>query len=221
TITADQKLFNDLDLLDKLHWSDAAQGYYDYGNHSFDVILVNETRDGVYTEYRHTLVAPEKRLVTDVFGYVNIFPFLLKLLPASSPKVGVILKNITDPNCFWTDFGLRSVARLIDGKPARYYDAYNNVGNAPYWRGPIWINLNYFALDALKYYSTTDGPYKKQAGEIYSNLRKNIISNMGNVYRKTGFIWEHYDDKTGDGEGTRPFTGWSALVLAIMGDDYR
>ncbi|KAE9547252.1 hypothetical protein FO519_009537, partial [Halicephalobus sp. NKZ332] len=32
TITADQKLFNDLDLLDKLHWSDATQGYYDYGN---------------------------------------------------------------------------------------------------------------------------------------------------------------------------------------------
>ena len=221
TITADQKLFNDLDLLDKLHWSDDAQGYYDYGNHSFNVILVNETNGFTTVQHRHTLTAPQKRLVTDVFGYVNIFPFLLKLLPPDSPKLGVILKNITDRDCLWTDFGLRSVAAKINGKPARYYDAYNDPESPPYWRGPIWVNLNYFALDALKYYSGQDGPYKQQAGDIYTDLRKNIITNMGKVYEETGFIWEHYDDKDGHGAGTRPFTGWSALVLAIMGDDYR
>uniref|UniRef100_A0A914QJA4 mannosyl-oligosaccharide glucosidase n=1 Tax=Panagrolaimus davidi TaxID=227884 RepID=A0A914QJA4_9BILA len=213
-IQSDQILFNNLTALDQLHWSDSAKGYFDYGLHSYNVKMMD---DGT----RHVLTPPEYRLVDDVFGYVNIFPFLLRQLPANSPKVGTILTNISDPNCLWTDFGLRSVAKIQNGKAARYYDAWNDAGDAPYWRGPIWINMNYFALDALKYYSTIDGPYKSQAGVIYTNLRANVIKNMGNVFNQTGFIWEHYNDKNGNGEGTRPFTGWSALVLAIMADDYR
>uniref|UniRef100_A0AC34Q2Z5 Glycosyl hydrolase family 63 C-terminal domain-containing protein n=1 Tax=Panagrolaimus sp. JU765 TaxID=591449 RepID=A0AC34Q2Z5_9BILA len=33
TITADQQLFNNLTLLDQLHWSEQSHGYFDYGYH--------------------------------------------------------------------------------------------------------------------------------------------------------------------------------------------
>ena len=68
--------------------------------------------------------------------------------------------------------------------------------------------------------SKVDGPYQKLAGEIYAKLRKNVIDNIVSEYWRTGFIWEHYNDVTGYGEGTHPFTGWSALVVAIMGEKY-
>lgn len=115
----------------------------------------------------------------------------------------------------WTPFGLRSVS-----KRSRYYDAYNTDTAAPYWRGPIWINVNFLALEALKYYSSVPGPVQALSASLYSALKNNVVTNLVNQYTASGFIWEHYDDKTGAGAGTRPFTGWSALVLAIMGDAY-
>ncbi|KAE9547251.1 hypothetical protein FO519_009536, partial [Halicephalobus sp. NKZ332] len=107
TITADQKLFNDLDLLDKLHWSDATQGYYDYGNHSYSVAIVGEPQPGGGVIYRREVFSkPELRFVDDVYGYVNVFPFLLRLLPPDSDKLQIILKRLNDTDEMWTPFGL-------------------------------------------------------------------------------------------------------------------
>lgn len=37
----------------------------------------------------------------------------------------------------------------------------NNPGDEPYWRGHIWVNVNYLALSALRYYSQADGPFRR------------------------------------------------------------
>jgi mannosyl-oligosaccharide glucosidase len=126
-----------------------------------------------------------------------------------------ILNDLKDPGLLWTDYGLRSLARNN-----KLYNRYNTEHDPPYWRGPIWINMNYLSLSALYHYAHTPGPYAQLAGEIYTDLRKNIVTNMVNEFQRTGYIWENYSDKTGEGMGTHPFTGWSALLVLIMGEIY-
>ena len=72
-------------------------------------------------------------------GYVSIFPLLLGLVPRDSPHLGALLDMISDPAHLWSDYGLRSLI-----KSDEYYSQGEN-----YWRGPIWINMNYLALSSL------------------------------------------------------------------------
>ncbi len=53
---------------------------------------------------------------------------------------------------------------------------------------------------------------------MYKKLRKALVENVLREYLRTGYVWEQYDDRTGKGKGCRPFTGWSALVVLIMGE---
>lgn len=61
---------------------------------------------------------------------------------------------------------------------------------------------------------------RDKARDIYVKLRNNLISNVVGEYDKTRYIWERYDQTKGTGEGGRNFTGWSALILLIMTEDY-
>ncbi|KAF2286506.1 hypothetical protein GH714_017432 [Hevea brasiliensis] len=96
----------------------------------------------------------------------------------------------------------------------------NTEHDPPYWRGPIWMNLNYRILSALYHYSKEDGPYKDRAKAIYEDLRSNLIRNVVQNYHQTGFLWEQYDQKKGKGKGARLFTGWTSLVLLVMAEAY-
>lgn len=99
----------------------------------------------------------------------------------------------------------------------------NTEHDPPYWRGQIWINMNFLAVRALKHYSEVlpDGsPVKELSGALYNELRDNIINNIFSEYKRTGYIWENYNDKTGAGNGCHPFTGWSSLVVLLMSEQY-
>jgi hypothetical protein len=50
--------------------------------------------------------------------------------------------------------------------------------------------------------------------------RAAIIDNMVSQFGRKGFIFEQYDDKSGEGLKHKPFAGWSALVLLIMAEMY-
>jgi mannosyl-oligosaccharide glucosidase len=76
------------------------------------------------------------------------------------------------------------------------------------------------ALDSLNYYSKSDGSYAHLASELYTKLRSNLIQNIATQYAKTGFLWENYNDTTGEGLGTHPFTGWTTLVVNILANSY-
>lgn len=212
------EMLKDNKLLDELHWSNSQ--YADYGLHSDRVKLVRQkpmderTPPNSMPMIRQVDVEPTYQYVNSV-GYVSLFPMLLELLDPQSAKLDSLLDQIRDPKHLWTNFGLRSLS-----KSAPLYDKRNTEHDPPYWRSPIWININYLALKSLKYYSQQDGPYKQKADKIYQELRANLIKNMVSNYETSGYIWEQYNDVTGRGQGSHPFTGWSSLIVLIMSEVY-
>ncbi|XP_056842640.1 alpha-glucosidase 2 isoform X2 [Raphanus sativus] len=213
------KLLADFNLLNQMHYDHDLGAYLDFGNHTEDVRLVWKEvtgEDGRVSRelVRETFGKPELRLVPHI-GYVSFFPFMFRIIPPASSILEKQLDLISSRSTVWSDYGLLSL-----GKTSSLYMKYNTEHEAPYWRGPIWMNMNYMILSSLHHYSIVDGPYMAKARSIYEQLRSNLIRNVVRNYDQTGYIWEHYDQTKGTGEGARVFTGWSALILLIMSEEY-
>ena len=80
--------------------------------------------------------------------YVGLFPMLMRILPADSTELAGLLRAIADPEELWAEYGLRSLS-----KSSSIYNKHNTEHDAPYWRAPVWLNINFLALSALKHYS--------------------------------------------------------------------
>lgn len=64
--------------------------------------------------------------------------------------------------------------------------------------------------------ATSTSAHKAQATEMYNELRKNLVENVYQQWKDTGFAWEQYNPETGSGQRTQHFTGWTSLVVKIM-----
>ncbi|KAL3368651.1 hypothetical protein AABB24_009474 [Solanum stoloniferum] len=213
------KLLSDFELLNKMHLDTANGAYCDYGNHTEKVQLtwkIVETGSNYPRRelVREVLEKPVLQLVPHL-GYVSLFPFILRLIPPDSQILESQLDLISNKSILWTDFGLRSLS-----KTSSMYMKRNTEHDAPYWRGPIWIPLNYLIVSSLHHYSQEPGPYRERAKTVYNELRSNLIRNIVGNYKRTGYLWEQYDQKKGKGKGARLFTGWTATVLLIMAEAY-
>ncbi|XP_024535407.1 alpha-glucosidase 2 isoform X1 [Selaginella moellendorffii] len=216
------QVLSDFDVLNQLHYDRKRGRYYDYGNHTEKVKLewdnFFDPRTGQVQQVLRRVVSgrPKLQLVPQ-FGYVSLFPFIVKLIPADSQILEAHLNLIQSEKLLWTSYGLRSLATT-----SSIYNRRNTEHDAPYWRGPVWINMNYLVLSSLHYYSQEPGPYKDAAASVYKQLRANLISNVARRYNEVGYIFEQYDHtKEGEGKGARPFTGWSSLILLIMAEQYQ
>ena len=143
-------------------------------------------------------------------GYVSIFPLLLGLIPVDSPMLGHTLDLIHDPKQLWSDYGVCSLSKM---------DSMYGKGEN-YWRGPIWMPINYLLLQVLDTKYTKHGLYKEKSKQIYKELRSNIIENVYKVNAATGYVWEQYSCDTGKGQRSRPFTGWTSMTLLMMAEKY-
>ncbi len=87
--------------------------------------------------------------------------------------------------------------------PVPSYDM-NGFGFSPvqYWRGPVWININWFLAHGLEGYG-----YAKQA----ERLRRTIVD----LCQSQGFH-EYYDPITGQGHGSDLFSWTAALLLDVL-----
>ena len=89
------------------------------------------------------------------------------------------------------------------------------------WRGPMWINTNYFIYLGLKKYGAT---------EAAQNILEATINCVEEWYNKTGVFYEFYDSKgledprvllrkgarTG---GVRDYHWTAALILKMLSEE--
>ena len=68
-----------------------------------------------------------------------------------------------------------------------------------YWRGPIWININWMLYRGLKHYALHD---------YAERVKKSILK----LTQECG-ISEYYDPDTGRGHGADRFSWTAALLL--------
>lgn len=50
---------------------------------------------------------PPKLQFVPHFGYVSLFPLMMRLLPPTSPRLGDVLQHLEDPRLLWSPHGLR------------------------------------------------------------------------------------------------------------------
>ena len=218
--------------LNKHHYHKSSKRYLDYGLHAADVSLRQafDQQHNKVRVVRHVSDSPKLKKVPH-FGYVSLFPLIALLLPPSSEELIYTVRQLRDPDLMWSKYGLRSLS-----KDSSLYQQHNTFDDAPYWRGAVWININYLALSALHKYAGLDerytvsssrpnetvltGNYTMEIRQVYYDLRQNVLQCIFTQYDRTGYLWESYDDSDGNGKGTHPFTGWTALVTLIMGEQY-
>jgi len=181
--------------LDEIHWNEPARLYCDVEFVPVDPNNTQGEKRKEFLEYR---------------GYLSLFPFLLGIIPKESSKLQATLDLLKDPKHLWSSYGIRSLSAS---------DPLFGTGEN-YWKGPIWMNINYLVLSALHNHYIHEGPYKEEALQLYNQLRNNIINNMFQNYKNTGFVWEQYNPGNGQGQRCHPFNGWSSLVLLIMAEMY-
>lgn len=68
--------------------------------------------------------------------------------------------------------------------------------------------------------ASTPGPHVEAARAAYEELRANLVGNILREFERTGFLFEQYDPESGAGQRTRPFNGWTTLVLLAMAEIY-
>lgn len=79
---------------------------------------------------------------------------------------------------------------------------FSSVG---YWRGPVWLNINWFLMHGLEDYG-----YREYA----DRLRAGIIG----LCQEAGF-YEYFDPSTGQGHGSDLFSWSAALLIDVLMDE--
>ena len=124
---------------------------------------------------------------------VTISSLMPIILPDLSPDIvkRLVEKWIISEDHFWLPYPLPSVpasnSKFIPGNPHGFI-----------WRGPSWINTNWFITKGLKLHG-------------YQELADDISAKSLACIQQSGFR-EYYNPYTGEGLGAKNF-GWSTLIL--------
>jgi len=153
--------------------------------------LLTRCWDPERADFRSLAGREEMQLPGSTVG--GLLPILLPSLPA--PMVEGIAERLADPGDFGAPYPVPSVS-LRD--PA-YRPAPG--GGTLLWRGPTWINTNWYLVRGLRRHGRID-------------LAARIVESSLRLIEQSGFR-EHYDPETGAGYGAHGFA-WSALVLDML-----
>jgi glycogen debranching enzyme len=118
----------------------------------------------------------------------NLYPLWTGQLP--EPIKDRLIGHLLDPQEFWGEYAIPTVARN-DPK----YDP-NTM-----WRGPIWANVNYFFIEALKQINEDE-----LASELREKTLKMIMEHPG--------LYEFYNGDNGvPPDKAAKIFGWTAAVF--------
>ena len=135
-------------------------------------------------------------------GYINLFPIFFGDFEEN--ELGDLFKYLNDKNEFMSDYGIRSLVKN---------DLLYRTGD-DYWRGKIWIQMNYLSLRGLKKY------FWENVKNIYEKIRNGVIKVVYRTWAKNHIFYENYDDITGEGVMNHPFNGWTSTILLILSENY-
>ncbi len=126
----------------------------------------------------------------EVVTISSLMPLILDDLPPAIVQ-RLVEDWITRPEHFWLPYPLPSVPasdpRFMPGNPRGFI-----------WRGPTWVNTNWFLSHALRRHG-------------YPDLADTIVARTHAAIEKSGFR-EYYNPYTAEGLGARNF-GWTTLAL--------
>ena len=120
----------------------------------------------------------------------SLLPLILDGLPREIVR-RLVDGLLTSPDHFWLPYPLPSVSasepKFMPGNPHGFI-----------WRGPTWLNTNWFLSHGLR-------------GHGYPELADEIVAKSHQLIEGAGFR-EYYNPYTGEGYGARDF-GWSTIAL--------
>ena len=120
----------------------------------------------------------------------SLMPLILDDLPSEIVS-RLVEEHVMSPERFWLPYPLPSVSasepKFFPGNPHGFI-----------WRGPTWLNTNWFLSHALRRHG-------------YPQLADEIVSKSHTLVENQGFR-EYYNPYSGEGYGASDF-GWSTIIL--------
>ena len=120
----------------------------------------------------------------------SLMPLILEDLPREIVR-RLVEGLLTSPDHFWLPYPVPSVSasepKFLPGNPHGFI-----------WRGPTWMNTNWFLAHALRRHE-------------YPELAEEIVMKSHNLIEAGGFR-EYYNPYNGEPYGARDF-GWSTIIL--------
>ena len=123
----------------------------------------------------------------------SLVPIVLEEL--SPAVVDALVRHLADPSEYAAAFPVPSVAM---NEPSYLTPT---TGSKLVWRGPAWINSNWYIARGLRRHG-------------YLDLARTIEDRSVQLVERDGFR-EYYDPLTGEGFGARDFS-WTALALDLL-----
>ena len=133
----------------------------------------------------------KNEVMAKVKTFTSLMPLLLRTIDKKTAD-DLVENHLLNPKEFWLPYPVPSVAKSEPSfKP----------GIGPLWRGPTWINANWFIVLGLLQHG-------------YHQVAQEIVEKSCALVQKAGFR-EYYNPLTGEGYGAQDF-GWSTLVIDMI-----
>lgn len=145
-----------------------------------------QDKDGLF----YDLYSSDEKMAK-VKTFTCLAPLLLKTIDEKT-VADLVNNHLLNPREFWLPYPVPSVAK---SEPSF------NPGSGPLWRGPTWLNANWFLVYGLWEHG-------------YYAIAREIVEKSCALVQKGGFR-EYYNPLTGEGYGARDF-GWSTLIVDMI-----